>query len=460
MRLKIWPQSILGRALAVLSIGLVASHLAALALYSGNRDEALSSLGGRQTAERIVGLASAMEEATPAEREKLARRMSRHGLMIIWSKDPMVTRERDRGVSNAIASELRRIAPPGTDIRVQPARFDDLYQQNMGPGMRGPGQGPGTSFMHDRSFLISLKLADASWLNVLAAAAPPDALWRGRFLLGFAATTLVTLLLAAWAVRRAVLPLRLFANAAERLGTDISAPPLTESGPLEVKRAAHAFNRMQERLKRFVDDRTRMLAAISHDLRTPLTRMRLRAEFVDDEDMRAKMLADLDEMEAMIGATLAFARDDAKGEERVPVDLAAMLAGLAAEATEAGQKVSLGGLTQATVQAAPMALKRALSNLIGNAVNYGGAAAITLAQSPGHFDIHIEDDGPGIPEDLHEQVFAPFFRVEGSRSKETGGVGLGLSVARGILRGHGGDVTLANRKDGGLRVTASLPSQP
>ncbi len=458
MKIKLWPQSILGRALAVLSIGLVASHLAALALYSGNRDEALSSLGGRQTAERIVGLASAMEEATPIERENLSRKMSRHGLMIVWSKDPMVTRERDRGVSNAIANELRRLASPAMEVRVQPARFEDMGAQDHRPGMRGPGGGPG--FMHERSFLISLKLSDGSWLNVLAAAAPPDALWRGRFLLGFAATTLVTLLLAAWAVRRAVLPLRLFASAAERLGTDISAPPLPESGPLEVRRAAGAFNRMQERLRRFVGDRTRMLAAISHDLRTPLTRMRLRAEFVEDEEMRAKMLADLDEMEAMIGATLAFARDEAKTEERVPVELAAMLKNLASESAEAGQNVTFQGLSEAKVQAAPMALKRALSNLIDNALKYGGLAAITLTQSPGHFDIVIEDKGPGIPQELHEQVFAPFFRVEGSRSKETGGVGLGLSLARSVLRGHGGDITLANRKEGGLRVTASLPSQP
>jgi len=312
-------------------------------------------------------------------------------------------------------------------------------------------------FSHERSFMISLKLADGSWLNAVIKADPPDTLWRGRFLLGFAATTLITLLLAAWAVTRAVRPLRLFANAAERLGTDMAAPPLDESGPAEVQKAAHAFNRMQERLRRYVDDRTRMLAAISHDLRTPLTRMRLRAEFVEDEEVQAKMLTDLDEMEAMIGATLAFARDDAKNEERRELDLAKLLSKLSEDAREAGQKATYSGPESASFTGAAIALKRALSNLVDNAMAYGGSAAITLAAHSGQYEISVEDEGPGIPETDRLRVFDPFFRVENSRSRETGGVGLGLSVARDIVQGHGGSISLANRQEGGLRVTVTLP---
>lgn len=462
VKLKLWPSSILGRAMAVLVIGLMLSHLAALALYSGNRDEALSVLGGRQTAERIIGIAQALDETQTAERASLAKRMSRHGQSFSWSLEPSVRQDRSRGFSYAVASELRRLAPAQMDVRVQPVRFEDPPPEGLPEDRpswrRGSGHGPNPPFGPGRSFLISLKLSDGSWLNAMVASEPPDVLWRGRFLLGFGATTLATLLLVAWAVRRAVSPLGLFASAAERLGTDIAAPPMNENGPAEVKRAAIAFNRMQERLKRFVDDRTRMLAAISHDLRTPLTRMRLRAEFVDDDEMRSKMLADLDEMEAMIGATLAFARDEAKTEERIEIDLADLLSQLAEEARESGQDVTLQASESATVSAAPLALKRALSNLIGNAVKYGNRADVSLAARPGHFDVVIEDDGPGIPEELQEKVFAPFYRVEGSRSKETGGVGLGLSVARSILRKHGGDVALENRKEGGLRVTASLPA--
>ncbi|MBF0354025.1 MAG: HAMP domain-containing protein [Alphaproteobacteria bacterium] len=453
---RFWPTSILGRAMAVLAIGLLLSHLAALALYSGNREEALTTLGGRQTAERIVGLATAMSDAPPSQREQLARSMSRHGFFVSWSTEPYVAREHARGFSAIIAGELGRLAGPSMDVRVQPSNEGPQGMLGNAP-WGGPGRGPMHEFSHQRSFMISLKLADGSWLNAVIKGEPPDTLWRGRFLMGFAATTLITLLLAAWAVSRAVRPLRLFAGAAERLGTDMAAPPLDESGPAEVKKAAHAFNRMQERLRRFVDDRTRMLAAISHDLRTPLTRMRLRAEFVDDEETRAKMLADLDEMEAMIGATLAFARDSAKAEDRRPIDLAQLLSGLATDMQETGRKATFLGPEAAPFTGAPIALKRAFSNLVDNAIAYGGGADISLTAHSDRYEISIADEGPGIPEDLQERVFAPFFRIEGSRSRETGGVGLGLSVARDILRGHGGDISLANRQEGGLRVTVSLP---
>jgi len=254
------------------------------------------------------------------------------------------------------------------------------------------------------------------------------------------------------AVRYAARPLGLLAAAAQRLGRDMTAPPMPEDGPREVRAAAHAFNEMQTSLRRFVEDRTQMIAAISHDLRTPITRLKLRAEFVDDDEQRGKMLADLDEMEAMIHATLAFARDDAAIEPHAPVDVAAMLAGLAEDfgATYSGPK----GLM---VHAGPIALKRAFANLLENAQAYAGGANVVLARDSAGIVVTIDDDGPGIPEAELERVFAPFYRVEGSRNRETGGTGLGLAVARSALRAHGGDIQLANRSGGGLRVTVTLP---
>jgi signal transduction histidine kinase len=228
-----------------------------------------------------------------------------------------------------------------------------------------------------------------------------------------------------------------------------------------VAQAAAAFNTMQARIRRFVDDRTAMLAAIGHDLRTPITRMRLRAEFVEDEGLRAKMLADLAEMEAMVAATLAFARDDAAAETAVPLDLAALVRTVADEANDlaGGEVVTVAGPSHLTLRARPVALKRALANLVGNAVAYAGSCRVTLGQpEAGTVRITIEDDGPGIPEAELERVFQPFHRVERSRSRETGGAGLGLPIARTILRGHGGDVTLANRRGGGLVATVTLPA--
>jgi signal transduction histidine kinase len=269
-------------------------------------------------------------------------------------------------------------------------------------------------------------------------------------------------LLILWAVARLMRPVRLLAEAADRLGRDVNAPPLPEGGPSEVATAARAFNVMAGRIRRFVADRTQMLAAIGHDLRTPITRLRLRAEFMDDDEQRRKMLSDLDEMEQMIAATLAFARDDAAAEPASPIDLAALCRTVADEAADArpelAEAISFDGPERLTVRARPIALKRAIANLVSNALAYGGAARLTLsARDGGTVRLAVEDDGPGIPEAELEGVFAPFKRLEASRNRETGGTGLGLTIARNILRAHGGDVVLANRPGGGLRAVASLP---
>jgi signal transduction histidine kinase len=224
-----------------------------------------------------------------------------------------------------------------------------------------------------------------------------------------------------------------------------------------VRKAAVAFNVMQGRIRRFVEDRTQMLAAISHDLRTPITRLRLRAEFVDDDEQRAKMLADLEEMEGMIAATLAFARDDAAREPRVRVDVASLVQGLVEDMAAAGGAASYTGPDTLVAEARPSALKRAVANLVDNGAKYGGAVRAYLSESPDEVVVTLDDDGPGIPEADHERVFAPFVRLETSRSRDTGGTGLGLAVARAAARAHGGDIRLANRPEGGLRVTLTLP---
>jgi len=201
-----------------------------------------------------------------------------------------------------------------------------------------------------------------------------------------------------------------------------------------------------------------MIAAISHDLRTPITRLRLRAEFVDDPNQQQRMLADLGEMETMIRATLAFAKEEADPEPRRSVDLVSLLESVCQDWPEATLSTEdeprrLAYLCQ------PVGVRRGLTNLVANAVKYGDRARVTLARTAGDIVIAIDDDGPGIPEDEMENVFRPFYRVDHSRSRDTGGTGLGLSVARAVFRAHGGDVTLANRPEGGLRATVTLPRQ-
>ena len=260
-------------------------------------------------------------------------------------------------------------------------------------------------------------------------------------------------LLSLWTARRLAKPISAFADAAERFGVDPDAPPLAERGPHELRTAIRAFNRMQQRLRRFVNDRTQMVAAMSHDLRTPLTRLRLRAEFIDDQEQQRRMLADLDSMESMIDSTLAFVRDDTQREPRMLVDLGALVQSVCENASDAGGTVDFSPERGVDVTVRPNAISRAVANLIDNAIKYGGGARAALVHEPGRVVVFVEDNGPGIPDNERENVFAPFYRLERSRNRDTGGVGLGLAVARE----HGGDISLDNIKGGGLRARLELP---
>jgi signal transduction histidine kinase len=264
-------------------------------------------------------------------------------------------------------------------------------------------------------------------------------------------------LLSLWTARRLAKPISAFADAAERFGVDPDAPPLAERGPHELRTAIRAFNRMQQRLRRFVNDRTQMVAAMSHDLRTPLTRLRLRAEFIDDQEQQRRMLADLDSMESMIDSTLAFVRDDTQREPRMLVDLGALVESVCENASDAGGTVDFSPERGVDVTVRPNAISRAVANLIDNAIKYGGSARAALVHEPGRVIVLVEDNGPGIPDNERENVFAPFYRLERSRNRDTGGVGLGLAVARTVAREHGGDITLDNIKGGGLRARLELP---
>jgi signal transduction histidine kinase len=217
---------------------------------------------------------------------------------------------------------------------------------------------------------------------------------------------------------------------------------------------------MQARLHRFNEDRTRMIAAMSHDLRTPLTRLRPRAEIVEDLDQQKKMLADLDKMLDMIGSVLAFARDDTKHGPWSLADLSALIEGICQDTVDAGEPVTFSGPRGVTISSRPTALRRAVSNLGDNAVTYGRSAAVSLIPETERVVITVEDEGPGIPRSEREKVFEPFYRIDGSRNPDTGGVGLGLSVTRSIIWEHGGDISLAARKGGGLSVRLELPAGP
>jgi len=271
-------------------------------------------------------------------------------------------------------------------------------------------------------------------------------------------TVLVAILIALWTARRLARPIREFARAAERLGVDLTAPPLAVRGPRELRTTIQAFNRMQDRLRRFLEDRTQMLAAISHDLRAPLARLRLRAELVADGEQQRKMFDDLEAVNAMIDSTLAFARDEARQEPRRLVDLGVLVGDLCEDVADTGGKVSYVGPRGIDVPCRPALVRRAVANLIDNAVKYGAVARVKIVRDPDRVVIVVDDEGPGIPAEEHEKVFAPFYRLEAARDPGKAGVGLGLCVARTVAREHGGDVTLKNRDSGGLSALIELPA--
>jgi signal transduction histidine kinase len=313
-----------------------------------------------------------------------------------------------------------------------------------------------------RPILVAARLNDGSTIQIATTLmAPPNivefSLMPTLFYLPFVALAIAMLTI--WATRRVTAPLRAFAAAAERLGNEHSVPLLTEQGPVELRRAARSFNKMQEQLKRFVDDRTRMLAAISHDMRTPVTRLRLRVEAgVDDEEEQQKMLQDLDLMDAMIRSVLSFLRDGIPDEAVELVNIASLLESVCDDFSDTGRNAHYVGLANFPLRCRPTMLGRAMTNLVENAVKFAGAATIDLRyDESGNAVIFVDDDGPGIPAAEIKKAFDPFYRVDPARNIESGGVGLGLSIAKAIIEAHAGHIKLTNRTPRGLRAVVTLP---
>jgi signal transduction histidine kinase len=454
---KLIPDTIATRTLLVLIIGLTVSHMVSVALYHTDRAETLASTGGEHVAERIAIITQIVDDAGQSERPRIVELADGPRLHVLLSNEPALDAQRNSGwqadmLRRALSDHLAETAKQS--FRLQHA--DQLTSGVWRDYLSGNHQVENAGEM----LLVSLPLNDGFWINFAAPIEPPEPFWSIRFALSMAVMLIAVLALSVLVVRRLTEPLETFADAATRLGQNVRAPALPVRGPREVCEAIRAFNEMQARIRRFVEDRTEMLAAISHDLGTPITRMRLRAEFVDDDQQREKMLADLDDMEKMVFSALSFAREEAANEPHVMVDLRSLMQRVCDGVSDAGYQVTLDIDDNAVrFSCQHTALRRALANLVDNAVKYGRQAHASLAEDDNGILITVDDEGPGIPEELQEDAFRPFRRLEASRNRETGGVGLGLAVVRTIIRAHGGDITLTNRKEGGLRAEVRLPKQ-
>ena len=437
-----------GRVFLVLIGGIVASALLTALLADREGRRTFAQVRAAHTADRVEQLVTALEAVPPEVRATLAATLQR-GMTAQFAGPEAPRQEVDAELTAALTEEFGGnrtvVANAGTsaDCVTQPGD-SAAVDQNAKPCR-----------------VISLTLRDGTPLRLILRPQPELSWTRphsSRWLL-YAIFFPVCLGLLAYVVARmATRPLNQLAQAATELGGDINRPPLVERGPAEVRDAAAAFNAMQARIRRYVEERTEMLAAIAHDLQTPLTRLRLRLEKVNDTELRDKLVDDLASMQIMIREGLDLASIDAGGLMQL-VDVDSLLSSVCADAVDAGHEVTLVGQTRVSIPAIPGALQRCLTNLIDNAVKYGGYARVTAGCEAGNVVIRVADGGPGIPEAQMERVFAPFYRLETSRSRETGGSGLGLTIARNVAHKHGGTLTLRNKPGGGLECLLVLPIQ-
>jgi signal transduction histidine kinase len=431
---RFWPRNLAGRTALLLLVSLTVFHLGSLWMHQHGLRDAVAELGDARVADRLLSAARTIAALPADERDRAAHDLSDPGLSLGWNSRPSVAASDAKANSAELQARLVQGEPRFAGGRLAP-------WLDVGAGTRG-----------------SLPLSDDTWLNfALAPQAPPSGLLGGTDAVASTSVMAVgivgaSLLLVRWLTG----PLRRLAQAADGIGRGrVIAVP--QDGPEEVQRVARALDAMQARITRLVDDRTQALAAVSHDLRTPITRLRLRAGFLDDRESQARMEADLDEMEGMISATLAYLQGEVDKEPPQLTDIGTLLSTLCDAAADAGQQVALSGPAHFDALCRHVALRRAVSNLIGNAVSYGGTASVRLDVGSDAVRIAVEDSGPGIPDDELERVFEPFHRREASRNRSTGGVGLGLTIARRAVEEQGGTLTLANRPGGGLRAVIRLP---
>lgn len=441
---------------------LVLAEAVSLVMFFSERRQAVRAALGGEIAGRIANVIRLLE-ATKGKLDPDILRSAESPLVTFAIGDSPETKPDSGRASERIISIIRtglgdasrsilvsaERAPRHMRLRFAPAGMPDWMREvhrRHHPHAGSP-----------RELSISVALRDGRWLNVSYNfhRPPLQTAWPSIVAMSLAAIAIALVVL--WSVQRISRPMKALARSADRLGRGENPEPLELAGPAEIRRVTEAFNMMQERITRHVRERARMLAALGHDLRSPLTAMRLRVEMIEDQEARERLTSTIDEMQSMVESTLSYAKGVAVDEVPAQFNLRAMVEAIADEMRLNGNSVDVEPGEALMQSIRPVSLKRALRNLIENAVKYGGRASVFFRPGKSSTRIVIEDVGPGLPESELARVFEPFVRLDASRSRETGGVGLGLAVARAVARAHGGDIALTNRPDGGLRAEVTLP---
>ena len=468
MRLSLWPQSLFGRLLAASVLAVVLAQAVALLLIAQEREHfvrqgsvrdwtrriaettlMLAPLGRTQRADALAQLAASPPHMAHADAfahggppRALARPFVR--LPLLSDFETALRDQLRAALGPAYGVEVGPTPEPPPPAVALPAPFYEAHELALHPEAA-------------QRYDVTVRFADGDAVIYRVMRMPGGAPLPRRLSTNLALLVLLLVIVLYLTARSITRPLSDLARAADSLGREAHpAPQLAERGARELRDAARAFNTMQDRLHRYLDSRTRVLAAMSHDLKTPLTRLRLQVEALDNPPMQERIGRELDEMESMVREALALFRGLDDGEPAAAVDMNALLEKIREEFSDMGATVTITGHALRPLTAKPQALKRCLTNLIANAVNFGTRADIHI-EDGADLVIRVRDRGPGIPEEELERVFEPFYRLESSRNRDSGGTGLGLSIARDIAQAHGGSLQLANLPGGGLEATLRLP---
>ncbi|KRC29026.1 HAMP domain-containing sensor histidine kinase [Acidovorax sp. Root219] len=430
-----WPGSLFGRILLVLALGLALAHALTFMLAVTERSMSMRNAMVGYLASDVASSVAVLERLPAGERGQWLARLARRNYRFVLA-EPLPVPASQSALALLVAGAVAEALPPGRTLQV------------VDPGV------PGTELR------LQLRLADGT---PLAVDMDEPRLQVSRWVLAALALQLAVLVgLCAWAVRAATRPLNALADAADALGAAQAAVPLAEDGPREVVRAAAAFNRMQQRIQAYLQERMQILAAVSHDLQTPITRLRLRADLLDEAPLRDKLHADLAEMQSLVEEGIAYARSpQAVREPLQRVDLRALVESLAMDYADAGMPVRVLHAADGICDTRPQALRRLLCNLVDNALKFAGSAELALEADPqGRWCVRVLDRGPGIPQAELATVLQPYVRLEDSRNRGTGGTGLGLAIANELAQALGGRLVLAPREDGGegLEARVELPA--
>ncbi|MES1929868.1 Signal transduction histidine kinase [Salinisphaera dokdonensis CL-ES53] len=444
--MRVWPRSLSGRIVMLTLLALVVSQMVSFFIFMHERDRFVERVIVGNMSESVASAIRTLDFVPTVHRGQALAAMSTEDLRYRLARTPgrLFEHNADENSDQARGFEQEFARRVGVEVeRVHVA---------IGPGLaHGPSRRAGDALR------VAVQLDDGAWLRSRQRLFDPTRRWARFSLITLVVSGLFMAVIVIVTSRRMTRPLRDLARAAERFGRGEEVAPLPEQGAEEIRRSVTAFNRMRERLARFVAERTRMVAALAHDLRTPITALRLRLEFLPDDDNTRAMAATLDDMANMSEASLTFMREEAANEATRNVDLSALIDALCEDYRASGATVTFEPEARIALVCRPVAIRRALRNIIDNALAYGREARIALVDGDQAVTIEIIDAGPGIDEADMSRVFDPFVRLESSRSRDTGGTGLGLSIARSVVQGHGGEIALVNREAGGLCVQIRLP---